>query len=81
VHYNVWLFPLTSFYFTFSHAVMTDAALVRGELHWEGCAIPDGVFVHQGFRNAQALSAPIILEAVKKLMKLKNTKDVTIVSI
>jgi len=41
--------------------------------------VPSSVLVHDGFRNEHALTAPIILAEVKRLMLVKNTKNVATV--
>jgi hypothetical protein len=42
--------------------------------------VSSSVQVHQGFRNEHAITAPTILKEVKRLMAVKNTGKVAIVS-
>jgi len=41
--------------------------------------VSSSVQVHDGFRNEHALTAPAILAEVKRLMSVKNTKNVATV--
>jgi len=43
--------------------------------------VSSSVQVHEGFRNEHAITAPTILKEVKRLMLLKNTNNVTLVSL
>jgi len=42
--------------------------------------VSSSVMVHAGFANEHAITAPAILKEVKRLMSVKNTKNVVVVS-
>jgi len=63
-----------------SLSILTDVNIVKRPLNaalFPG--IPSTVQVHDGFRDEHALTAPEILEEVKKLMIVHNTQTVTCV--
>jgi predicted lipase len=43
--------------------------------------ISSSVLVHEGFRNEHAITAPTILKEVQRLMSLKNTNNIALVSL
>ncbi|GLB37516.1 putative lipase (class 3) [Lyophyllum shimeji] len=61
-------------------SVLTDANILMDPLDTSLFpGVGSNVLVHDGFRNAHALTATKILAEVKKLMSSKSTKSVTIV--
>ena len=63
-------------------SVLTDANILTDPLDsalFPG--LPAGILVHDGFRNAHAITAKGILAEVKKLIASKGAKSVTTVSV
>ena len=63
-------------------SVLTDLKAIKGTLDpnlFPG--VPDGVKVHDGFSDEHAITAPQILDEVKKLLADNNSKTVTLVSL